>query len=255
MREAIYAAYAFARIPDEIVDDPDNRDQQKAIAELDHWRESWRQAMRCGGSDDPVLNAIAYTFTKHNIPIEDGEAFLASMFQDEEKSNYKNYEELEQYMYGSAGVIGLMVTRIVGYSSEEAFPYAMKLGYAFQLTNFLRDIREDFDDLGRIYMPQDELDLYGLTRADIARHACNENFVRFMKFQIRRTRIMYSEVLPGIKMLNWQGRLAVRISFVLYREILAEIEKAEYNIYAVRARTSFSRKIVLSLKALAGTYE
>lgn len=255
IREAIYAAYAFARIPDEIVDDPNNHDRRKAIAELELWRERWRQAMRRGESDDPVLNAIASKFAKHNIPIEDGEAFLASMFQDEEKSTYRNYAELEQYMYGSAGVIGLMVTRIVGYSSDEAFPYALKLGYAFQLTNFLRDIREDFDDLGRIYMPQDELDLYDLNRADIARHVCDENFVNFMKFQIRRTRKIYSEVLPGIKMLNWQGRLAVRISFVLYREILAEIEKADYNVYAVRARTSFGRKIVLSLKALAGIYE
>jgi 15-cis-phytoene synthase len=187
--------------------------------------------------------------------MEDCEAFLKSMFMDEEKFAYENYSELEDYMYGSAGVIGLMVTRVVGYSSDDAFEYAKKLGYAFQLTNFLRDIREDYDELGRVYMPQDELAKFGLTNSDIALKRRDERFIDFMKFQIERNRQVYKEALPGIKLLHWRGRLAVRVSYVLYKAILGEIEQANYNIYAGRVRTNRQQKIYLSLKALAGVYE
>jgi phytoene synthase len=177
------------------------------------------------------------------------------MFMDEEKDRYANYDELKDYMYGSAGVIGLMVTRVVGYSTKAAFPYAIKLGYAFQLTNFLRDIREDCDELGRVYMPLDELRKFGLTDDDICDHVRDRRFTEFMKFQIERNRQIYREALPGIRLLSWRGRLAVRVSYVLYKAILREIERANYNVYAGRVRTSYSRKLKLSLKALAGVYE
>ncbi len=255
IRQSIYAVYAFARIPDEIVDDPNLKDKNLKLKRLSGWRESWLLAMKSGESDDPVLTAIVYTFRKHQIPREDGEAFLRSMFMDEERSEYNNFGELEDYMYGSAGVIGLIVTRIVGFSSDDAFPYALKLGYAFQLTNFLRDIREDSEELGRVYMPLDELHQFRLTRADIAEMKLDDRFVEFMKYQIARNKQIYREALPGIKMLNWKGRFAVRISYVLYKAILTEIERANYNVYAGRVRTNFRQKVMLSLKALVGVYE
>jgi 15-cis-phytoene synthase len=254
-RDGIYAVYAFARIPDEIVDDPNNRDREEAVGKLEAWREKWLSAMDAGTSDDRVMNAIVHAFQKYDIPVEDGEAFLRSMFMDEEKSEYENYAELEDYMYGSAGVIGLMVTRVVGFESEDAFPFAIKLGYAFQLTNFLRDIREDCDDLGRIYMPREELARFGLSGDDIRDHVRNEQFLEFMKFQIERNREIYRQALPGIKLLDWRGRLAVRVSYVLYKAILGEIERANYNIFAGRVRTNYQQKLTLSIKALAGVYE
>ncbi|MBK8304249.1 MAG: phytoene/squalene synthase family protein [Chloracidobacterium sp.] len=211
--------------------------------------------MAVGGSSDAVMNAIVHTFHKYKISVEVGEAFLRSMFMDEEKFTYENYAELEDYMYGSAGVIGLMVTRIVGFSSEAAFPFAIKLGYAFQLTNFLRDIREDYENLGRVYMPQDELRRFGLTSDDIANRVNDERFVDFIKFQIERNREVYREALPGIPMLAWRGRLAVRVSYVLYKAILRQIERANYNVYLGRVRTNFRQKLWLSMKALVGVYE
>jgi len=254
-RDGIYAIYAFARIPDEIVDDHNKKGKAESLAELNEWREKWLEAMSAGRSDDAVMNAIVKAFRKYKIPVEEGEAFLSSMFMDEEKASYANYAELEEYMYGSAGVIGLMVTRVVGFSSEAAFPHALKLGYAFQLTNFLRDIKEDFFDLGRVYMPQDELARFGLSNEDIERKICDERFVAFMKWQIERNRGVYKEALPGIPMLAWRGRLAVRVSYVLYRAILGEIERVNYNVYLGRVRTTFRQKIWLSMKALAGNYE
>ena len=213
--------------------------------------------MRClaGKSDDAVMNAVVHIFRKYRIPVENGEAFLKSMFMDEERSTYETYAELEEYMYGSAGVIGLMVTRIVGYSSDAAFAHALKLGYSFQLTNFLRDIREDYEELGRVYMPQDELRKFGLSDSDIYDRIYDERFIDFMRFQIERNREIYKDALPGIPMLAWRGRLAVRISYVLYKAILAEVERANYNVYKGRIRTNFRQKIWLSMKAVAGVYE
>ena len=254
-RDGIYAVYAFARIPDEIVDDPGNSTKAERIQQLEAWRQTWLEAMRTGISNDPVMAAIVFAFRKYDIDIETGEAFLKSMFMDEEKKSYANYGELEEYMYGSAGVIGLMVTRIVGFSTPDAFPYAVKLGYAFQLTNFLRDIREDFDELGRVYMPEDELAKFDLEPVDLRRKVYDQRFVDFMKFQIERNKQVYREAFPGIKLLNWRGRLAVKISYVLYKAILGEIERADYNIYKERVRTGFRQKVRLSLLALAGVYE
>ena len=254
-RDGIYAIYSFARIPDEIVDDHEKEGKAATLAQLNEWRDRWLAAMKAGRSDDDVMNAIVHTFRKYVIPVEEGEAFLRSMFMDEEKSTYADYAELEEYMYGSAGVIGLMVTRIVGFSSEEAFPHALKLGYAFQLTNFLRDIREDYEELGRVYMPQDELERFGLSNDDISQQKCDDRFIAFMKWQISRNREVYREALPGIPMLAWRGRLAVRVSYVLYKAILSEIERANYNVYRGRVRTNFRQKVWLSIKALAGIYE
>lgn len=255
VQKGIYAIYAFARIPDEIVDDPDNRDREEALRKLEAWKRKWLAATDSGTSDDPVMAAIVYIFEKYGISVETGEAFLKSMFMDKEKYAYETYKELENYMYGSAAVIGLMVTRVVGYHSEEAFPYAEKLGYAFQLTNFLRDIREDCEDLGRIYMPQDELQESGLSHDDIRAKVYDERFVEFMKSQIARNREVYRAARPGIRLLKWRGRLAVKISYVLYQGILDEIERVDYNVYLGRVRTSFKRKLWLTLKVMFGKYE
>lgn len=255
VRNGIYGVYAFARIPDEIVDDPNKGAKEETLAKLEDYRQRWLAAMRSGGSEDAVMNAIVWAFRRFEIPETDGEAFLRSMFLDEEKFRYENYAELEDYMYGSAAVIGLMVTRIVGYSSDAAFYHAKQLGYAFQVTNFLRDIREDYDELGRIYMPLDELERFGLSEEDIANRVYDERFIAFMKFQIERNREIYRQALPGIPMLAWRGRLAVKVSYVLYKAILNEIERVNYNVHLGRVRTNFRQKVWLAGRVLAGIYD
>jgi phytoene synthase len=254
VRRAIYAVYAFARIPDEFVDNPDQTDLEQSRRQIEEFRQEWRQAMEEKGSSDAILAAIAATFHKYRIPLEEGEAFFDSMLQDTEKMTYADYAELEKYMYGSAGVIGLMVTRIVGYSSDEAFKHALQLGYAFQLTNFLRDIREDWDVRRRVYIPQDELQKFGLSNEDIADHRYGEKFIALMKFQIERNREIYRESQKGIPMLSARGRTAVKIAYVLYAGILTEIEKLDHNVFRQRARTGFGRKLKLAAKALLFNY-
>lgn len=255
IRQAIYALYAFARIPDEFVDNPDENSELTAKQRIENFRDDWRKAMREEINENEITTAIASSFRKYQIPQEHGEAFFLSMIQDTEKATYQNYAELEDYMYGSAGVIGLMIIHIVGYSSDAAFKHALQLGYAFQLTNFLRDIGEDWKERGRIYLPQDELAQFGLTNTDIANGCLDEKFIAFMKFQIERNREIYREALKGIPMLHRQGRMAVRIAFVLYSAILGRIEANQYNVYSRRARTNFRQKLKLSAKAFIGVYE
>lgn len=237
------------------MDNPVKEDAETVRRRLDEWENAWREAFWAGGDEDPLIDAIVRAFRRFRIPIEDCNAFFRSMRMDLEKTEYESFAELEEYMYGSAAVIGLMVTRIVGYSDLSAFEYAKKLGNAFQLTNFLRDLREDYDELGRIYMPREDLARFGLTTNDIASRVRDRRFMEFMQFQIERNRRIYREALPGIAMLNWRGRLAVRVAYVLYKAILDEIERANYNVYAGRVRTNRRQKIILSLKALAGVYE
>ena len=156
IRSATYILYAFFRTPDEIVDNPQNSDSQIIKDELIKWKTKWEEA-KIEKSDNPVLRATANLFKKYKIPNEYADAFLLAMVQDIEKKRYKNYQELENYVYGSAAVVGLMMTYVIGYTEPNALEYAKKLGYAMQLTNFLRDIDEDYVNRNRIYMPQDEL--------------------------------------------------------------------------------------------------
>ena len=245
-RLATYILYAFFRVPDELVD---NGDQFMAEKNLKQWMAKWQMAYKYKEHEDPVLNAASWIFQEYHIPYEYSESFLKSMLMDLTKKQYNNYAELEKYMYGSAGVVGFMMSYVIGFSDQKALEYAQQLGYAMQLTNFLRDIKEDLVLRERIYMPLDELNLYKVTMEDIDSGLVNERFVSFMKFQINRARELYDSSWQGIVYLNKSGRLAVSTASKLYSAILTEIEKNGYDIYTKRARTSFLRKLILIFKS------
>jgi phytoene synthase len=123
---------------------------------------------------------------------------------------------------------------IVGFNSSEAVPYAIKLGVALQMTNILRDIGEDYRN-GRLYLPREELAFYGIQESDIAEGHITDNWRQFMKFQIDRTRQVYQESWPGVKMLEREGQLAIGAASVFYQGILDEIEKNDYDVFTRRA--------------------
>jgi len=251
MRDATFVLYAFVRIPDEIVDSSSSKKETDIKKELLVWTERWERAYKDGNSTEPILRAAAILFKRYNIPYTYSQDFLSAMVSDTEKRKYKNYEELQQYMYGSAAVVGLMMSCIIGFSDKQALVYAEELGYAMQLTNFLRDIREDYDLRKRIYMPQDEMKQFGVLEIDIAEGHFDTHFVDFLKFQIARARAMFVQSSEkGIPLLNKRGRKAVKIAAVLYGAILDEIEKQNYNVYKKRARTSFLRKIFLVTRVI-----
>lgn len=245
-RLATYAIYAFFRVPDEIVDNGDGKDAEK---NLKNWIANWQMAYKYKKHDDPVLNASSWVFHEFNIPYEYSESFLNAMLMDLTKKQYASYSELERYMYGSAAVVGLIMTYIIGFTDERALKHAEQLGYAMQLTNFLRDIKEDLLMRGRIYMPLDELNSYEISKDDLLNGNMNDEFREFMRFQINRARDLYRESLKGVPFLEKKGRRAVVTANKLYSAILNEIEKIDYNVFIKRVRTSFIKKIILAFSS------
>ncbi len=251
LRLPTYAIYAFVRCPDEVVDKwPMNTpgEIQAVKCELNNWREQWRNAYESGDSSHPVLKATAWTFREYSIPYEYSDSFIDAMVQDIDKDIYGDYAELEDYMYGSASTVGLIMSHLIGFENP-ALEHAKKLGYAMQLTNFLRDIDEDYQERRRVYMPQDELAKFGLSNLDIAQRNFTPQFREFAKFQAQRAHRLYDEANEGIALLEPEGRLAVATSSTLYRAILDKIKAQDYNIFAGRAATSFHEKIGLMGKA------
>jgi phytoene synthase len=247
-RMATFALYAFFRVPDEIVDNsPINNaeDLQRVKDEIARWRDKWRAAYESQTSDDPILRVTTYVFHRYQIPFEYSEAFLAAMVQDLEKSEYATYAELEYYMYGSAAAVGLMMSHVIGFR-DNALEHAKQLGYAMQLTNFLRDIDEDYQERGRVYMPQDELARFGLNTRDIAEQRFSPAFKEFMQWQCVRARALYTEADKGVPLLEKHGRFPVRVAAALYSAILGKISDQNHNIFAGRARTSLREKLLLT---------
>ncbi len=242
LREATFVLYAFFRVPDDVVDFAGERTQEDVRAELSAWREKWRSAYATGESDHPVLRATAEVFSRYGIPFEYSEAFLDAMEQDVFVDSYATYEDLKGYMYGSAAVVGLMMTYVIGYSDARALGYAEALGYAMQLTNFLRDVDEDMIERGRVYLPEEDLKRFGVTREQIVERRFDDAFKQLMQFEIARARALYREADLGIPMLNRGGRFSVRVASRLYEAILEKLEAQDCNPFLGRARTSFFEK-------------
>lgn len=258
MRLATFALYAFFRVPDEIVDNPAPGVAGECDSVhrcLENWRTRWAAAYASGDSEDPVLRVNAYIFHRYAIPFEYSMAFLDAMDQDTTQASYCTYSDLCRYMYGSAGVVGLMMAHVIGFSHPEtALPCAEKLGYAMQLTNFLRDIDEDYQLRGRIYMPQDEMDAFGITEADFAGRRFTPAFRRFVQFQAARAEQLYTEAQAGIPLLHPEGQPAVQVAHALYRAILTRLAAQDWNVFEGRARTSLPEKVMLAIGALWSVY-
>jgi len=249
-KEATQILYAFFRIPDEIVDNPNFEDSKTIREKLLIWKEKWHKAYQSNKSDEIVLEATSNVFRKFSIPFELSISFLDAMITDLEKKRYQNFEELKKYMFGSAAAVGLMMCYIIGFKEDKALEYAQNLGYAMQLTNFLRDIKEDFEIRGRIYIPLEELTQFNITENDIKNHNLSNDFISLMKFQIQRARSLYKNANEGIKLLNKDGQFAVKMASVLYEKILDKIEEQKYDIFSKRAHTSFFEKVYILIKEI-----
>lgn len=246
---AVNALYAFFRVPDEIVDSAQGVDPLLVEARLHGWIEGWR-AVRAGeATTDPVLRLSNRVFEQFSIPDQYAEAFFESMRMDIRIQEYATYEDVRGYMYGSAAVVGRMMTHVLGYTTDLAFEKGDALAYAMQWTNFLRDIDEDWQDRKRVYLPQDRLRAHGLSYADIDRRQFGEAFSRLMSEEIGRADALYAEAEEGMRYLA-TGRLGVLVASRLYQHILRRIEAQHRNPFAGRARTSFVRKSLLAFQAV-----
>lgn len=236
-RKAARALYAFCRVSDDLVD-CGNHDLMASL-------ELWRQESLNDQTEqkDKVILAWSDTRKQFRIPKYYGEQLIQGVTQDVVKNRYDNFEELTEYCYSVASTVGLMSMFIIGFKNENAFPYAIRLGVALQLTNILRDIGEDWQR-GRLYLPRNEMKQFNVTEKEIGSGIVTEKWRDFMRFQIERNRRLYAESLPGIELLNKEGRFAIGAAGELYQAILSEIEANDYDVFNKRAFVKNSKKII-----------
>ncbi len=248
-RPHVHALYGFARYADEIVDDlASTLSIPEKAALLKSWGEGVLSDISRGTSDDHVGRALVDTVRRFNIPIEHFEAFLHSMTMDLSVAHYQSYDDLIEYVYGSAAVIGLQMVPILGASDPAAYLAAEKLGIAFQLANFIRDVGEDLDR-GRIYLPLDELAAFGVTPEILAEKVLTPQIKSALQFQIERVRQLQREAAPGIRLLDPASQPCINAASELYCGIVDEVEKIHYEIFTHRATTSTSRRLKVALPA------
>jgi phytoene synthase len=242
-RPFVHALYGFARYADEIVDDLASELSVEEKAEvLSTWGNGVLADLKKGSSQDHVGRALIDTVNRFDIPHEHFEAFLHSMTMDLTVQEYESYEDLIEYVYGSAAVIGLQMVPILGPLHNDAFAAAEKLGIAFQLANFIRDVDEDLDR-GRVYLPLKELGQFGVTREMLEERVLTPEIIEALKFQIARVRQLQAEAAAGIKMLEPSSRPCIDAASTLYCGIVDEVEKIGYDIFNHRAKTSTARRI------------
>ncbi|HET7272272.1 MAG TPA: phytoene/squalene synthase family protein, partial [Rubrobacter sp.] len=199
---------------------------------------------------NPVLRAYADTVRTCGIDPTTIAAFFRSMKMDTSVFRYPTYEDLEVYVYGSAAVVGLMMCRVVGVADGKADPHAEALGVAMQLSNFLRDIGEDWRR-GRVYLPLEDLARFGYTERDLASGVIDERFVDLMRFEIDRARRLYEIADEGMGYIPRGRRFPVVVARELYAAILSRIEAQGYDIFSRRAQVSRPGKVMVAVRCAA----
>jgi len=251
-RPHVHALYGFARYADEIVDDLSSTLSPTEKSDvLRRWSDQLLQDIAHGRSNDHIGRALVDTVQRFNIPISYFEAFLHSMAMDLTVTSYERYEDLMEYVYGSAAVIGLQMVHVLGTVKDkksDALIPAEKLGIAFQLANFIRDVGEDLDR-GRVYLPLQELKQYGVSREMLEKRVLSPQIIEALKFQIARVKTLQQEANAGIELLSPDSRPCIRAASELYCGIVDEVEKIDYNVFEKRAKTSTFRRASVAFPA------
>ena len=251
-RPHVHALYGFTRYADEIVDrvDDDHAGRAERAARLHEWRERFLAALDGGAVVHPVLPAVLHTIELFGLDPADFTAFLRSMEMDLTVTEYDTYDDLVDYMEGSAAAIGTMMLPILGSADPvRAREPARQLGFAFQLTNFIRDVDEDLG-LGRIYLPLKDLARFGVTPGDLRARVATDPIRQLIAFEVDRARRHYALAAPGIPMLAPGSQACIRAAYRLYAGILDEVVRADYDVFGRRATVPRRRRLAVAAGSL-----
>ncbi len=241
-RAAMCAIYAFMRYSDDVSDDA-AEDGVKS-REIARWRTALDRAF-CGDyGDSLILPAFHDTVRRYKIPARYFHELIDGTEMDLTKTRYDTFEELHHYCYRVASVVGFVCIHVWGFDAAEgrALAYAEDCGLAFQLTNILRDVREDAER-GRIYLPQEDLRRFDVSEEDLANGSLNDNFRSLMRFEVDRAKQYYQRAGHLAPLVHAAGRPTLTIMMKIYRGILDSIERNNYDVHTRRARVSTSRKL------------
>ena len=246
-RNAICAIYAFMRYCDDLSDDAPSG-QGSARESIERWRVELDAALegRLGGH--PVWPAFHDTVTRYRIPVAYFHEMIEGVTADLGPRRMASFDELYRYCYQVASVVGLTVIHIFGFRSPEALPLAEKCGVAFQLTNILRDVREDIGR-DRVYLPADDLERFQVDLEGLREGRGTEGFTELLAFEAGRARAYYNESAPLIQMVDPHSRSSLWALIEIYSRLLAKIERTHYDVLSHRVELSAREKLGIIAKA------
>lgn len=247
-QRGIFAIYSLCRYIDDLVDEAEDLVEKKKLTErgikrkLAIWKQKLRDTYEGRSHDNTILIAFSDVLRRYHIPIEMPFELMEGVTMDLFKNRYETFEELYDYSFKVASIVGLMTSQVFGYETREALSYAVDLGIAMQLTNILRDVGEDLNR-DRIYLPKEDLNRFNVTEQDLFNHSLNDNIIELLAFQIERTRRYYERSDKGIALLSTDSRLPVHLARQNYSRILDKIEANNYNVFEMRAYLNATEKL------------
>ncbi len=255
-RNACFAVYAFCRYVDDLVDvamEQGNVTREDAVNLVAQWKTDldalYNRSLTANEQDEKsvddraaILLAWEDTLNNFHIPRNLPHELIEGVLMDTSITRFDTFEDLREYCYKVASVVGLMTSEIFGYSLPDALARAVDLGIAMQLTNIIRDVKEDALR-GRIYLPREDMQRFGVNESDILEHRFTPSVKELIRYYVGLADNYYTAAQPGIQLLNADSRLTVLLMSTNYRRILRAVESMDYNIFTGRASISLLRKI------------
>jgi len=256
-RQAMQSVYEFCRYTDDLVDEDIALDiprvdfKKEAAIEKKRVRLNWWRAEveKCyaGTSKHPILSPLHKVILRFKIPKQYFLTLIDGVEMDLVQDRYETFDELKEYCYAVASIVGLITIEIFGYKFERTKEYAVDLGIALQMTNILRDVKKDAA-MGRIYLPKADMRKFGVTEKDILAGKYNLNFINLMKFETARTRKYYREARTKLGKHERFTLFAAQIMDAIYFRLLRKIELREFNVFGERITVSTPHKILIAFR-------
>ncbi len=247
-RRAICAMYAFMRYCDDLSDDESRSDRCQAIAQ---WSRELDRALEGDFSGHPVWPAFHDAVTRYQIPHEYFRLMIEGVSSDLQPRRIRTFDELYDYCYRVASVVGLTIVHIFGFESEEALGLAEKCGIAFQITNILRDVREDAER-GRLYLPEEDLNRFSVHPGALRTADKPQRFNELMRFEAARAQSYYEASLPLVELVAPESRSSLWALIQIYRRLLSRIEDSGFDVLSRRIRVPLWEKLWIVFSALTG---
>ncbi|MEO5924582.1 MAG: phytoene/squalene synthase family protein [Bryobacteraceae bacterium] len=244
-RRAMCAIYAFMRYCDDLSDDAGIANRAAAIAA---WNKDLKATLAGHPPDNPIWPAFADAVARFKIPHQYFDDMITGVSSDLEARNVETFDDLYRYCYNVASVVGLTIVYIFGFESPKALELAEKCGIAFQLTNILRDVREDAEN-GRIYWPAEDLRRFGVSPKDLCGPALSPNLKNLLKFEAQRARAYYEESAPLVNLVHKGSQASMRALIGIYSRLLDRIEEEDYDVLSQRVRVATPEKLWILLRA------
>jgi phytoene synthase len=247
-RKAMCAIYAFMRYCDDLSDEPG-----ATRAPMERWRAELEEALEGRFGAHPVWPAFHHTVRRFGIPHDYFRQMIDGVTGDLEPRRFETFDELYRYCYQVASVVGMTIIHIFGFDTRSALPLAEKCGIAFQLTNILRDVREDAAS-GRVYFPAEDLRRFGVTEDDLRAGRRTPEFLKLMRFEAARARAYYNESAPLLDLIHPRSRSSLWALISIYSRLLERIEAANYDVFTRRVRLTLIEKSWIVLRAMLGSH-